>query len=553
MITYIFKHKLILFLIIAAFVLTLLPIFFDGQYGCVNKVCGFIVGTNYRDGIWFQSVAASAFKTFPFRMPNFSGAFLSGYHYLPNFITYLLSRIGIPIAISYYKLFPLLYMIFLTSLSIIFARKIKNNPQFVSLFLFFTFFGIPLTLITSIHYYGFIKNSLLINTFQSTRVLESIHFAFSFVILLVVLILINKKVLKLKEKLFIGFLIFFIFGIKFYAAAIMLFMLVLNETLYYLRDKKIKEYFISLFIYGITVVISILIFYNPFTAVKGGSIFVFAPFATVHHMIENEALFYLPNMVLARYYLYAHGVSPRLIAIELFSTFLFVMFYFGTRALGFLYITKQIITRKISRFEIVLTSGILLGTVLSIMFVQKGDWFNPMQFAVVSAFLMNIFAAKFMYELFQKQKSLAIFIGLAVFILTFIPNLINLNYLSDKARLVIPQEEMQALEILRKLPDGPVFFPIIDPNVDLTYVSAFTGKQTYVNFVTLLQTTSVPYQKRFEETKDANKINVDALDVRYAYIPKEYKDYDLLVSKFKESKKYKELLRNGKIIVFAKD
>ncbi len=553
MVTYILKHKLILFLIIAAFTLTLLPIFFDGQYGCVNKVCGFIVGTNYRDGVWFQSVAASAFKTFPFRLPSFSGAFLSGYHYLPNLITYLLSRIGIPIIISYYKLFPFLYIMFLTALSIVLARKIKNHPLFVISFLFFTFFGIPLTLITSLHYYGFIKNSLLINTFQSTRVLESIHFAFSFIILLTVLILMNKKVLKLKERIIIGILVFSIFGIKFYVAAIMFFMLLLNETLLCLQNKKIKEYFVSFFIYGIAATVSILIFYNPFTAVEGGSIFVFAPFATVHHMIENEALFYLPNMVLARYFLYAHGVSPRLIAIELFSTFLFVVFYFGARALGFLYVAKQIVTRRISRFEIVLTSGALLGIVLSVMLIQKGDWFNPMQFAVVSAFLMNIFSAQFMYWLFQKQKILAGVLGLVVFVLTFIPNLVNLNYLSDKARLVIPQEEIQALEVLKKLPDGSVFFPIIDPNVDLTYVSAFTGKQTYVNFVTLLQTTSVPYQKRFEETKDANKINVDSLEIQYAYIPKEYKDYSVLVSKFKESKKYKELLRNTKVIVFAKN
>jgi hypothetical protein len=516
----------------------------------VNKVCGFIVGTNYRDGIWFQSVSASAFKTFPFRMPNFSGALLSGYHYLPNLIAYLLSRLGIPIAVSYYKLFPFLYMIFLTALSIIFARKIKNNSLFVALFLFFSFFGIPLTLITSLHYYGFIKNSLLINTFQSTRILESMHFAFSLIILLVVLILLNKKVLKLKEKIIIGILVFLIFGIKFYVAAIMLFMLVLNETLVYIQAKKFKEYLISLFIYGTAAFISILIFYNPFSAVKGGSIFVFAPFATVHHMIENESMFYLPNLVLARYFLYAHGVSPRLIAIELFSTFLFVVFYFGARALGFLYIAKQIIIRKISRFEFVLTSGIVLGIILAIMFVQKGDWFNPMQFAVVSAFLMNIFSAQFMFELFQRQKMLAIVLGLIVFVLTFVPNLINLGYLSDKARLVIPQEEMRALEVLKKLPDGTVFFPIIDPNVDLTYVSAFTGKQTYVNFVTLLQTTSVPYQKRFEETKDANTIDVDSLDIRYAYIPKEYKDYDVLVKKFEESKRYRELLRNEKVSLF---
>lgn len=203
---------------------------------------------------------------------------------------------------------------------------------------------------------------------------------------------------------------------------------------------------------------AILLFYDPLSVTKGGSIFIWAPFATVHHLIENETLFYLPRMVLARYYLYAHGMSPRLIAIELFSVFLFVIFYFGTRIIGTFYILKQLVTKKITQFEIVVTVGILLGIILSVLFIQKGDWFNPMQFAVGAAFLINIFAAKFMYELFQKNKLLGIAVGLIVFVLTFIPNLVNLGYLSDPARYVVPQGEVQILDYLKKLPDDPVFF-----------------------------------------------------------------------------------------------
>jgi len=550
MIRYILKHKLIFCTLAMAFILTLIPIIFDGQYGCVNNQCGFIIGTNYRDGVWFQAVAANAFNTFPFRMPNFSGALLTGYHFLPNLFTYFLNRVGIPIPITYYKIIPFLYMCLLVFFSLKYARKIKDNPQFVLFFLFFTFFGIPLTLITSLYHFGHINNNLLINTFQATRVLESIHFALSFIILLVVLILMNKKNLTVKEKIIIGILIFFIFGIKFYVAVIMFWLLLLHETITVLRQKKLKKYFFSLFIYGISAFVSILIFYNPFTASKSGSIFSFAPFATVHHLIENEALFYIPNMVLARYYLYAHGISPRLIAIELFSTFLFVIFYFGTRVLGFFYIAKQVVTRKINQFEIVLTSGILLGIVLSVMFVQKGDWFNPMQFAVVSAFLMNIFAAKFMYELFHKQKVFGILIGIVVFILTFIPNLVNLGYFSNPARYVIPQEELEALNVLKKSPDGPIFTPIIDP--DMAYVSAFTGKQTYINFISVLENTGIQFQKRLQETKDVNTINVDMLNVKYAYVPTKYNDYLRLVRKFKESKKYKEILINSKVVIFEK-
>jgi hypothetical protein len=550
MIRYLWQNKLILLTVIVGSMLTLLPILFDGQSGCIHNQCGFIIGTNYRDGIWFQAVSATAFNSLPFRMPNFSGALLSGYHFLPNLVVNLLSRIGIPIPVTYYKLFPILYFTLLIYLSISYARKIKNHPLFVEIFLFFVLFGIPLTLITSLHYYGFIKNSLLINTFQSTRILESIHFAFSFIILLFVLIMLNKRPLRLRQKLLIGFFVFLIFGIKFYVAVIILFMLVMYETFSLFRNKKLGDYLIAIVIYGISSLISIFLFYNPFAAAKSGSIFVFAPFATVHHLIENEALFYLPNMVLARYYLYAHGMSPRLIAIELFSTFLFVVFYFGTRVLGFIYIAKQIVTKKISQFEVTLTFGVLLGIILSVSFVQKGDWFNPMQFAVVSAFLMNIFAAKFLYELLRRYKTFGIVIGIIVIILTLIPNLINLKYLSDPARYVIPQEEVIALNELKKMPDGPVFTPIIDP--DMTYVSALTGKQTYINFTTLLDTTGIDYKNRLEQTKDPEKIEVDNLEIKYVYIPKNYKDYEIISEKFKKSKHYKQILQNTRVIIFEK-
>jgi hypothetical protein len=86
----------------------------------------------------------------------------------------------------------------------------------------------------------------------------------------------------------------------------------------------------------------------------------------------------------------------------------------------------------------------------------------------------------------------------------------------------------------------------------MTYVSAFTGKQTYVNFITLLDTTGVNYKTRLEKTKDPANIEVDPLEIKYAYIPKHYKDFEIISEKFKKSKHYKQILQNTRVVIFEK-
>lgn len=545
-IRYIKKNPLLLILITIGSLLGLFPFIFDGTTGCIKNVCGFIVGTNYRDGVWYQAVAASAFKTFPFRMPNYAGANLSGYHYIPNLISYLLSFIGIPISVSFYQIFPLIYMVGIVILSVMFARKVIDKQSFVLFFLFFTLFGIPLTLLTSLYHKGYIDNYLLINTFQSTRVLESIHFALSFLILVMIYLLIQKPVKSWKTRIFIGVLVAIVFGVKFYTAVAIVCILAVNEMLLLLQKKDFKNFFLNGLIWAIGVTISIFIFYDPLHASSSGSIFIFAPFSTVHHIIEEPDLLYMKDMVNARYFLYEQGWSPRLLLIELFSSMLFILFYFGTKIIGFMYIAKQIFLKKITRFEISLVIAIFMEILLSILFIQKGDWFNPIQFAVVSAFIMNYFAARFLYELFSK-KILFYIVAFCVILITLPAHFVNLGYLKNDARYVVSNEEMKALSFLKQQPDGVVFQPIIDP--DMAYVSAFSGKQTYVNFVNVLENNGINYSKRIQETEHMETIQIDTLDVRYLYIPYTYEFANKLVTKCKDSSKFKIIYNKQQVVI----
>src|SRR3989338_3072070 len=386
-IKYLSHHKLILILVISASILTLINFIFDGQYGCINNKCGFIIGTNYRDGVWFLAVANTAFKTFPFQMPIYSGESLSNYHYLPNLFTYLFSLLGIPVFITYYKIIPIFYFIAITILSLIFARKIKDDPKFVFLFLFFTLFGISLTIITSLYHLGRIDNGLLINTFQSTRLLESPHTALSFLIIMMILIINQNKQLTKQEITIQGILLFVILGIKFYGAVAAILLVIGFEFIRLIKTRKIRSYLLNNSYYLICIFLSLIAFYNLLSISQQSSVFIWSPFATVHHLIESPNMFYLPNMVNARYFLYAHGWSPRLLAIELLTSLIFICFYFGTKTICFIYLLFQFLKRRVKSDELVILITIIILLFLSIFFIQKGDWFNPIQFAVVAAFL----------------------------------------------------------------------------------------------------------------------------------------------------------------------
>ena len=234
---YLLQHLPILIMVLIGATLTLIRFVFDGQNGCAVGVCGFIIGTNYRDGVWFLAVAKTAFKTFPFQMPIYAGELLQGYHYLPNLLAYALSFLGISVTFSYFKLFPIIYFLLLIGFGIELARTIKDKSIFVALFLFFALFGIPLTTITSLYHKGYIDNSALINTFQATRLPESIHFAFSFLILLYVILVIYKNKPTIKSSLIIGVLVFITFGTKFYTAVALMLILILSE-MFSLFNKK---------------------------------------------------------------------------------------------------------------------------------------------------------------------------------------------------------------------------------------------------------------------------------------------------------------------------
>ena len=157
---YLKKYKFLFLLIVPAFLVYMLVIFPSGSYFCINNKCGYYFwGVHGRDAIWHLAIAETSFKRFPFIAPTYAGANLYGYNWLMDFLIFIFSKFGIPSIFTYFKLIPLTWFLVFTSLLIILARKIKDHPLFVGIFLFLSYFAGSFSYLLTLYHNKTIKNS----------------------------------------------------------------------------------------------------------------------------------------------------------------------------------------------------------------------------------------------------------------------------------------------------------------------------------------------------------------------------------------------------------
>lgn len=529
-IDYIRAHKVLLLLIIPAFIFYLLTIFPSGSYYCSKNTCGyFFWGAHTHDAIWHLAIISSSFTGFSFLAPTFSGEKLYGYNFLLDFIINILSKIGIFPFISYFKLLPIVWFILFTYFAILVGRKIKDSVLFVGLLLFFLYFGGSFSYLLSLYHHRTIWGSSGLLSMQAGLTLINLQFAFSLIILLAVLLLIMDKKINIKKTLILSILVFLALGLKFYGGIVTAFIVAVfyMEILFFRKKIRLIPHVVVFMLFSFA---AIIFFYNPFTALSTGSILSFVPLATVRPIIEEQELFYMRDMVDARYFLQASGhIGPRLIWIEFVTLFLFIFLNLGTRFFGLLWVVWKLGIRKMQRVDIYILSAVIFSTLLTILFVQKGQWWNTIQFFYYAIFLSCFFTAKFLYGIMHKKQILGLLLGIILIVLT-LPTSIDLVriFFSFPALSYLPSQEIKALDFLKKQPEGVVFVPLPE-NIssklevpkplysfeDNAYVTAFSGKRTYFADIVQLQLTGVNYSSRLDRIK--NKDCSLLKEVQYFY------------------------------------
>jgi hypothetical protein len=541
--------------------ITIIP---SGSYYCIQKKCGiFYWGVHGRDGIWHLAVSAISFQHFPFIHPTFSGAILSGYNILLDYVVYILSYSGLSNEFIYFKILPIIWFILFTYVSVKLARTIRASSLFTFFLLFFLYFGASFSYIFRIYHHKTLWGSSGMLTMQAIQSLTNLQVAYSFLILLLILLFMRTKKYNYITVSLLFTLVFFQFGIKFYAGVISIIMVFVYILAHTTKKNYIRILFYEIFL-GIVALVSILLFYNPTQASKTGLSLFFMPLGTVHSIIEESDLFYIPQFANARYYLLSHGIGPKLIAIETFSLLIFLFFNLGTRIFGVIYIMRKIIVKKITKIDLVIITGIGFSIFFATFFTQKGVWFNTIQFFYYAVFLLNIYTAEFIFKLFNKKKKYYIAFGILILLLT-LPNNIDAmkDFLTPKKGYYVVQDELLALRFLKKQPYGVIYTSLYNPKRkiieaepyplyiydDTAYVTAFTNKPTYFSDNLMLDVTGVDYKDRLSRLKryDCNIFK----EVQYVYEIKDQNDYFIKTCKKYEPNKFREIYKNNKVIIYS--
>ncbi len=527
-------NRYTLFIIFISAVIHALITFPSGSNWCFNLQCGISFwGAHGHDGIWHLAVSNVSFNTLPFVSPIFFGEGLNGYNYLLDLVIHIFSYFSIPAEFSYFKLLPVVWFLSLMSVLLVFVKQNRLGQTYLRWLLFFIFLGGSFSYLTTLKEGNFIWGSAGVQAMQSALMLVNIQFALSLPLLVMIMLLLPKSDTR-KNYVILAFLVALMFGLKFYGGVISFVLVVSHYLIEVIKSRNVRLFVIQSLTLTIFISFSIIFFYNPIQSSKTGSVLSLSPFSIVHSIIEEPSQFYMPKVVNARYSLLSSGkFSLKLLLIELSTALMFIIVNFGTRLVGLWYIAYSMIKKKLSALEVSMLLAIGASIMLPILFVQKGEWWNTIQFIYYGFFLSSFFAAKSL-SLINKNS---ITIAVVVLILT-IPNTIDVikTFTSGPASY-ISNTEREALKFLSKQTAGVVWTVPYEASVkngfkapyplyaydDTAYVAAFGKKQVYFADTHVLRITGVDYLKREEEVRSQSILKLIEKDITYLYIANPYK------------------------------
>lgn len=536
MFTLVKKNWPVVLLIVVAFICYMITIVPSGNRYCFDGLCGlYFWGAHGHDAIWHLAMVATSFDTVPFVLPNFAGANLGGYNYFLDIIIFIFAKIGINPLISYFKIIPILWFGVFTLLLLKLSDRIHKGSLFGFIFLFFAYFSGSFSYLITLFKDGTMWGSGAILAMQPLLSLTNVQFALSIAVLTLILIVVKDVKNAHKNSLLLSMLVALNLALKFYAGVISLFIVGLFFVYQLIRDRSIKQFVKSILLISALTAIVLLVFYKPDSQSVAGAPIIYSPLSTVYPLVEDPNILYMKDLTNARYFLESIGkFSPRLIVINAYIVGLYLILNFGTRIIGALYIAHQVWKKKISYYEIIVTSTIIFSMLLSMLFVQKGIWWNTVQFSYYAFFLSNIFVAQAVYAMVKKYKKVGIIFATVVFLLT-IPNSIDIvrGFYQRPGHTYLPDGEMKALQFLKKQPSGIVYFPppkkdnSVKTNSkqkplhvlgDNAYVTAFSGKQSYIADEVQLELINVNYKERLTSAGDWSCATLRHVDYLYEIV-----------------------------------
>ncbi len=455
------------------------------------------------DGLWHVSVIETMKKAFPAPNPLYAGEMLYNYHYFIDVIMAEFNRI-----FSFFSSLDLYYRFFAFLISFLIGLAVysflttwKKNQKIGLLGIFFTYFvGSFGYLVLLIQGRGFFGGETIFWAAQGNTIIGNPPHAFCYILLptffLAFYYYLKKKNLPLliSCSLLGGFLL----GFKVSAAFVLLAGLGIASLFAFLHKRKKGSLFLAL-ILGI----SNLTIFKLIT--KGGtSLLMFHPWWFIRTMIVVPDRVNWLDLEHRRQFYLAQGGIRSLFRVIQFETTAFLIFLagnLGTRIIGFWEIFKGLYRRTIftDPLESTLFFTMLTGFIMPLFFIQRGVTYNLIQFMQYFLLIFGFYGAIALYGILKGFKKKEKIIFLAIFVFLSVPTVIGnlVEFYGKNALAAISYEEIKALNFLKNnVPDKEIIltkpynvyakdlYPFqpwpISVWESTAYISAYTGKQTYL-------------------------------------------------------------------------
>lgn len=531
--TFLSKNKRIVILVVVGSVLWSLTMI---KSGLRYKFGYGFWGPNGHDGIWHIALSKSL-SGLSFENPVFAGEMLKNYHLGFDLILAIFNKLsGIRVETLYFQIFPPIFAVligFLTYRFIFLWTKSKEKAFWATFFVYFsTSFGFIVTFLKDKIFTG----ESLFWSQQSMSTLVNPPFALSLIFLLAGLIFLIKKK-YLAAVLFLGFLIF----IKVYAGLLALagLFFVAAYKLFKEKDWHCTKIFLS------TALLSSVLFFSM-TNLSEGSI-TWQPFWFLETMMSYEDRLGWQRFYSAMTNYKAGGLWFKSTLFYLVAFVIFLVGNMGIRIISFDYFARLFRKKiKVDEFVVFILSILVFAALIPMLFVQRGTPWNTIQFFYYFLFLTSILAGisfeSILKRLKSKHRNFAI--GLILIFALFAVWVTLQHYLPSTPPAKISNEEIEALEILRKQPEGVVLTYLFDPYkareanyaprplylYDSTaYVSAFSGKPSFLEDEVNLNIMGYDWNERKNEVSSfisnldpkTGKDFLNRNNIKYLYLAKE--------------------------------
>ena len=498
-----------------------------------------------RDGVWHEALVGQILRSFPPDNPGLAGLKLTNYHYFYDLSVAGATLItGIAPSFFIYRFFPIVFSVLLGLLTYLLAWRLFKSKLVSLLAVFFAYFGSSFGWIVEYIKRGSIwagESAFWAN--QPVSMNLNPPFAISLVLLIGIILMFlryqktRSKVLFFVLSLLSGTLI----GFKVYAGILVLFALAALS----IEAILVKKNFDLLKLFGLSLIISAFVFLPQ--ASLGRGLIEFKPLWLIDSMIDAGDRVGIPNFTARRFAYLNSDKWLHLFLLETLSFLMFVAGNLGTRVLGVFWAFKiwKKELFKLGDFCFIFWMS-LAAFLLPILFIQKGNTWNTIQFFYYFLYFSSLFTAYALGQIYEKlPKAASVIIIGVVLVITPISSIATFrSWLYPNPPAKLTKGELAGLEFLKEQEDGVVLKHPFDPDLrgkfedpyplavyaDNAYVSAYSGKPVFIEDVEQQIVLGSDYKPRLENAerffieKNLSWSNdfLKENNIKYVYLPEIY-------------------------------